>query len=318
MAVIRRLIIVALVLGTGIACAIGMIRPHAENMDLQDGIVEEVLLSEEPEPSRAEKVMKALAAAYPKIIDRAEFRNDDWALLLRDKWYYYAEGRMLTEELMDRASEFSPVFFSYNYQVELPPWTEPTADQADRYRNRNRNNNESTPRPRLQRSLSFQENLWQAGNREESSRQVKAIDFLGKTVTVHQDIVEVLSQVEQRIRDAAKIEPQVQDWITNIGEIHGWNWRNVAGSASRSNHSYGIAIDILPKSLGGKATYWQWTANWWSIPYEDRYHPPDTVVKAFEAYGFIWGGKWAFFDTMHFEYRPENFILSGLELATLN
>ncbi|WP_265937085.1 M15 family metallopeptidase [Aliarcobacter butzleri] len=25
----------------------------------------------------------------------------------------------------------------------------------------------------------------------------------------------------------------------------------------------------------------------------------------FEKYGFIWGGRWYHFDTMHFEYRPE-------------
>jgi hypothetical protein len=80
-----------------------------------------------------------------------------------------------------------------------------------------------------------------------------------------------------------------------------------------------VAVDILPKSFGGKETYWQWArekrSDWWNIPYEDRYHPPDAVIKAFESYGFIWGGKWPFFDTMHFEYRPEVFILNGLELA---
>jgi hypothetical protein len=26
--------------------------------------------------------------------------------------------------------------------------------------------------------------------------------------------------------------------------------------------------------------------------------------RAFEAEGFIWGGKWAAFDLMHFEYGP--------------
>jgi hypothetical protein len=28
-------------------------------------------------------------------------------------------------------------------------------------------------------------------------------------------------------------------------------------------------------------------------------------VAVFERHGFIWGGRWAHYDTMHFEYRPE-------------
>ena len=31
----------------------------------------------------------------------------------------------------------------------------------------------------------------------------------------------------------------------------------------------------------------------------------ETIVKVFEKYGFIWGGRWYHYDTMHFEYRPE-------------
>jgi peptidoglycan LD-endopeptidase CwlK len=29
------------------------------------------------------------------------------------------------------------------------------------------------------------------------------------------------------------------------------------------------------------------------------------IVAIFEKHGFIWGGKWYHYDTMHFEYRPE-------------
>ncbi|MDO4403167.1 MAG: M15 family metallopeptidase, partial [Clostridiaceae bacterium] len=32
---------------------------------------------------------------------------------------------------------------------------------------------------------------------------------------------------------------------------------------------------------------------------------PKELVKAFEDNGFVWGGKWAKFDILHFEYRPE-------------
>ena len=44
---------------------------------------------------------------------------------------------------------------------------------------------------------------------------------------------------------------------------------------------------------------------------------PAAIVAAFEAEGFIWGGKWHEYDLMHFEYRPELIckarILRGLE-----
>jgi hypothetical protein len=77
-----------------------------------------------------------------------------------------------------------------------------------------------------------------------------------------------------------------------------------------------LAVDIMPKSYGGKETYWLWASNrkadWWNISYNERYHPPAAVIKAFETYGFIWGGKWLYFDTMHFEYRPEILILSEM------
>jgi hypothetical protein len=36
-------------------------------------------------------------------------------------------------------------------------------------------------------------------------------------------------------------------------------------------------------------------------------------VEIFERHGFIWGGKWYHYDTMHFEYRPEH--PEHLELA---
>ena len=69
----RRLIILALILAGGVVFAVGMIRLNAESQ-IQDEIVEEILPPEEPQPSRAERSMKALAAAYPWCIEKAEFR----------------------------------------------------------------------------------------------------------------------------------------------------------------------------------------------------------------------------------------------------
>jgi hypothetical protein len=325
-----RPIIVIIAAGLILAGGIIFALTYADIQPLQIEVVEieEEILPEETGPSTAELVIKILTAAYPGRIEKAEFRNDDWAVLMDGIWYYYAGGRMLPEALMERVDEFTGSVGMYNYQSELPPWTEPTPEQSERYRSmgisrnsNNTNNNSETPRPQRERSNHFREALWQSSNRSESSLRVKSVSFLGKTVVVHSGIAGVLSLVEKRIMALAEADSQVRTWVTGIGEVTGWNWRNVANSESRSNHSYGIAIDILPKSLGGKQTYWQWAAqsgrDWWSVPYTDRYHPPDAVIKAFEAYGFAWGGKWTYYDTMHFEYRPEVFIFSGMELETV-
>ena len=39
--------------------------------------------------------------------------------------------------------------------------------------------------------------------------------------------------------------------------------------------------------------------------FEWRNRIPPEIIDIFERHGFIWGGKWYHFDTMHFEYRPE-------------
>lgn len=77
-----------------------------------------------------------------------------------------------------------------------------------------------------------------------------------------------------------------------------WKWRNIAGTERLSPHSFGIAIDINTVH----ADYWQWTPDG---VYTYHNQIPMEIVKVFEKYGFIWGGKWYHYDTMHFEYRPE-------------
>jgi D-alanyl-D-alanine carboxypeptidase len=76
-----------------------------------------------------------------------------------------------------------------------------------------------------------------------------------------------------------------------------YNCRNIAGSKARSMHGYGAAIDINTHY----SNYW-----WWSKG-EPRWQNriPIRIVRIFEKHGFIWGGYWYHYDTMHFEYRPE-------------
>ncbi len=77
-----------------------------------------------------------------------------------------------------------------------------------------------------------------------------------------------------------------------------YNCRAIAGSTARSMHAYAAAIDINVTY----ADYWRWAAS--SAPtWKNRI--PIEIVRIFERHGFIWGGYWYHFDTMHFEYRPE-------------
>lgn len=75
-----------------------------------------------------------------------------------------------------------------------------------------------------------------------------------------------------------------------------YNCRPIAGTNRVSAHGWGIAIDIATRN----SDYWRWSKN---RVYRNRI--PLEIVEIFERHGFIWGGKWKSFDTMHFEYRPE-------------
>jgi hypothetical protein len=77
--------------------------------------------------------------------------------------------------------------------------------------------------------------------------------------------------------------------------------RTIAGTQQISAHGYAIAIDLAPKH----AHYWRWISASAPAPPAYRNDFPSEIVQAFEAEGFIWGGRWSHFDTMHFEYRPE-------------
>jgi hypothetical protein len=79
-----------------------------------------------------------------------------------------------------------------------------------------------------------------------------------------------------------------------------YNCRVIAGTQRTSMHSYAAAID-LNSQLGD---YWLWTRAK-EGKFEWRNRLPFEIVEIFERSGFIWGGKWFHYDTMHFEYRPE-------------
>lgn len=80
-----------------------------------------------------------------------------------------------------------------------------------------------------------------------------------------------------------------------------YNCRPIAGTSRISAHGHGIAVDIAV----GRANYWQWDGGRPGAAKGYRNAVPYEIVEIFERHGFIWGGKWYHYDTMHFEYRPE-------------
>jgi len=299
------------------SCGSKQSAPSAESSEHNsEQNIDQTINNPAPEPSRAERVMRALHEAYPDQIISIEFKNDDWAILLRnalseETWYYFAEGRILPEDKRENAANYRPVQF-YNYPEELPEWRASTDEETTRYQSWQNSRRQNT----ASRSSYFLDDLFQAHDRIKSNNEQREIRFLGKLTKVHNLIEEKMKQVEEQILLTAETDNEVKTWVSSIGSLEGWGWRNIANTQSRSFHSYGLAVDLLPRNLRGKQTYWLWTSqyrdDWWNVSYNERYHPPLPVIKIFEAHGFIWGGKWPMFDTMHFEYRPEVLILNGL------
>ena len=104
-----------------------------------------------------------------------------------------------------------------------------------------------------------------------------------------------------KISEQLDNHPEWADFIRAMGS--GFNWRVIAGTDRLSAHSFGIAIDLSR----AYSDYWLRDYNTAdeSVPitYKNRFLLE--IVEIFEQHGFIWGGKWYHYDTMHFEYRPE-------------
>jgi len=134
----------------------------------------------------------------------------------------------------------------------------------------------------------------------EVTKRMRAVDWLplhhgGKVMITTANGVD--KALEAVARDLDKLPADLIKYLRPSAGTY--NCRAIAGSTARSMHAYAAAIDINT----AYSAYWRWgghpDAPAWSnkIPFE--------IVEIFRHHGFIWGGYWYHFDTMHFEYRPE-------------
>ncbi|WP_457603459.1 M15 family metallopeptidase [Nitratifractor sp.] len=119
------------------------------------------------------------------------------------------------------------------------------------------------------------------------------------TVTRINGVDRALAAVSRDLDRLVARNPSLKKYLAPPGG--GFYWRTIAGTHRLSVHSFGAAIDINVKH----SAYWRWGGK----HYRYRNEIPLSIVEIFERHGFIWGGKWYHYDTMHFEYRPE--LLGG-------
>jgi peptidoglycan LD-endopeptidase CwlK len=108
-----------------------------------------------------------------------------------------------------------------------------------------------------------------------------------------------VAQALQRVSDELDKKPELWPYLLRPGGS--FNWRVVAGTDRLSVHSFGAAVDINV----ALSDYWHDIEKDEAAKVVYRNRIPAEIVEVFEKNGFIWGGWWYHFDTMHFEYRPE-------------
>jgi hypothetical protein len=142
-------------------------------------------------------------------------------------------------------------------------------------------------------------------NPSEVRKNCVPVTFLGNILLFNgrHGAAAALERVGRKLEALVERNPAVRDYILPLDGS--FLWRTIAGSGRLSAHSFAIAVDLNAEC----APYWRWNPPG-AVVQKARQGYPQEVVDAFEAEGFIWGGKWHSFDFMHFEYRPELFRLT--------
>lgn len=266
-----------------------------------------VALDVRPPVDNAHLVLRAFMVSYPDRVSGVDYDAEakDWYMTVGGKRFYWSHGRLLPGAERADHEKWRP-YVDYLYPRFVPDPSRFPAELVERL----------SPRALSERrkrapsyNIAFYDALYEGRTRRRIEERITRIDYLGKRVSVHRTIVAPLKRVEARIRALARSDAEVRLFLDSISSVEGYNWREIRDSSARSNHSWGIAVDILPRNWGKKNIYWNWISywndRWMMIPPERRWAPPDSVIAAFEDEGFVWGGKWFLWDAMHFEYRPE-------------
>ena len=259
----------------------------------------------------ARDILMALTAVYPERVKDLQFLDGNWSVEVNGTRYFWMNGRMLSDEFRKYWSQYSSYYFR-PYTGEAVPLRRYSKEEERRIRDW------VNEREKKQMAVhsGFMRSLWGMESPEVAEQTVRKVRFLNRNIRFHPLVVVSLMAVKEEIAGLVQGDGSIRRWLAGMDYFGGYYWRKIAGSANRSMHSYGLAIDFIPKNYGGKHVYWRWSRDleerWWAIPYSERYEVPLPVIRAFERHGFIWGGRWVLFDQIHFEYRPELILLGDM------
>lgn len=221
-----------------------------------------------------EAARRALISAYPDFISAVDGNT---VVFTDGTTMDFDDGREKSFETMLDDSDIQDMFFTVYTSDKLPP--EYLADAG-------RSRNEALFKKMYGSSAAaVQKNL-------------VTVPWFGENIK----FTKVNGAADRLKEVAAELarHPELKKYMKCSGTFY---WRKVRGANRQSAHSYGIAVDIaVPNS-----DYWLWknpgASETAKIKYANRI--PYEIVEIFEKHGFVWGGAWYHFDTMHFEYRPE-------------
>lgn len=256
-------------------------------------------------------ILRALLVAYPdKVKDlNYDFTEDQWYITVGSTRLFWADGRLLPHDELQDTAKWLP-YIDYLYPEAVPDPKKFSPGLIEQLNTRALEVRRSNEKPY---NIAFYDCLYDGATRRSIEANIIREDYLGKRVSMHRDMFPKLRNIERKIMKLAETDEEVRAFVENIKSIQGYNWRDITDRPLRSNHSWGIALDILPLGWNRKNVYWYWISQfndeWMFVPPSRRWAPPDAVIKIFESEGFIWGGKWYLWDTIHFEYRPELLVL---------
>lgn len=257
------------------------------------------------EELRARMVLEAFRRAYPQRIEAVEWVDGDWTVAVGGERFFWAHGRLLPPAERDSWGSYKPYVF-YAYPASSP---DPSSYSEQKIAELRRQGEAEVRKNGVDHHPGFRAALYGGGSRADVEASLDRATLFGTRVSVHADIREAVERVDAAVRAEAARDPDLAAFLKTLGSIGGYNWREIRGTTRRSFHSWGLAVDIQPRRLGGAAIFWEWerarNEDWMLVPLQARWAPHPKVIEAFEDEGFIWGGKWDFYDNMHFEYRPE-------------